>query len=156
MSPLSNRTVATVGSGVMAESIIAGLLRGELVGPSQIVGSEPRAERRAELASQYGVRMVASNSEAVAGADVILLSVKPQTLTKVGHELAGQLTANQLVVSIVAGANCKVLTGLLGHREVVRSMPETENTGTPASVSTCSLAVASKIAIRGGSPCTSS
>ena len=125
MSPLSNRTVATVGSGVMAESIIAGLLRGELVGPSQIVGSEPRADRRAELASQYGVRMVASNSEAVAGADVILLSVKPQTLTKVGHELAGQLTANQLVVSIVAGANCKVLASLFGHRQIVRSMPNT-------------------------------
>jgi len=125
MSPLSNRTVATVGSGVMAESIIAGLLRGKLVGPAQIVGSEPRVERRDELTRQYGVRMVASNLEAAAGADVILLSVKPQTLTKVGHELAGHLKPSQLVVSIVAGANCKVLTSLLDHREVVRSMPNT-------------------------------
>jgi len=125
MSPLSNRTVATIGSGVMAESIIAGLLRGKLVGPGQIVGSEPRPERREELAGQYGVRMVASNAEAAAGADVILLSVKPQTLTKVGHELGGHLKPNQLVVSIVAGATCKVLTSLLDHREVVRSMPNT-------------------------------
>jgi len=125
MSPLSNRTVATIGSGVMAESIIAGLLRGKLVEPRQIVGSEPRPERRAELESQYGVRMVASNVEAAAGADVILLSVKPQTLTKVGHELGGHLRPNQLVVSIVAGATCKVLTSLLDHREVVRSMPNT-------------------------------
>jgi pyrroline-5-carboxylate reductase len=125
MSPLSNRTVATIGSGVMAESIIAGLLRGKLVEPGQIVGSEPRAERREELTAQYGVRMVASNVEAAAGADVILLSVKPQTLTKVGHELGGHLRPEQLVVSIVAGATCKVLTGLLKHREVVRSMPNT-------------------------------
>jgi pyrroline-5-carboxylate reductase len=109
----------------MAESIIAGLLRGKLVGPDQIVGSEPRPERREELTRQFGVRMVASNLEAAVGADVILLSVKPQTLTKVGHELGGHLEPNQLVVSIVAGANCKVLTSLLEHREVVRSMPNT-------------------------------
>ena len=109
----------------MAESIIAGLLRGKLVGSDQIVGSEPRPERRDELTSRYGVRMVASNLEAATGADVILLSVKPQTLTKVGHELGGHLNPNQLVVSIVAGATCRVLTSLLDHREVVRSMPNT-------------------------------
>jgi pyrroline-5-carboxylate reductase len=109
----------------MAESIIAGLLRGELVEPDRIVGSEPRVERREELASQYGVRMVASNLEAARDADVILLSVKPQTLTKVGHELGGHLRPEQLVVSIVAGANCNVLTNLLDHRQVVRSMPNT-------------------------------
>jgi pyrroline-5-carboxylate reductase len=109
----------------MAESIIAGLLRGKLVGSNQIVGSEPRPERRDELTSRYGVRMVASNLEAATGADVILLSVKPQTLTKVGHELGGHLNPNQLVVSIVAGATCRVLTSLLDHREVVRSMPNT-------------------------------
>jgi pyrroline-5-carboxylate reductase len=125
MSPLSNRSVATIGSGVMAEAIIAGLLRGKLVGPAQITGSEPRPERREELSRQYGVHMVASNLEAAKGADVILLSVKPQTLTKVGHELGGHLRPSQLVVSIVAGANCNVLTSLLGHREVVRSMPNT-------------------------------
>jgi pyrroline-5-carboxylate reductase len=125
MSPLSNKVVATIGSGVMAEAIIAGLIRGKLVGPNQIVGSEPRPERREELTRQYGVRMVASNLEAASQADVILLSVKPQTLTKVGHELGGELKPNQLVVSIVAGATCRVLTGLLDHRQVVRSMPNT-------------------------------
>jgi pyrroline-5-carboxylate reductase len=125
MSPLSNRTVATIGSGVMAESIIAGLLRGKLVGPGQIIGSEPRPERREELQLQYGVRMTGSNVEAASGADVVLLSLKPQTLTKVGRELAGHLNPSQLVVSIVAGANCKVLQTLLDHRPVVRSMPNT-------------------------------
>jgi pyrroline-5-carboxylate reductase len=69
--------------------------------------------------------MTGSNVEAVDGADVVLLSLKPQTLTKVGHELAGHLKPSQLVVSIVAGANCKVLQALLDHRPVVRSMPNT-------------------------------
>jgi pyrroline-5-carboxylate reductase len=109
----------------MAESIIAGLLRGKLVDADRIVGSEPRPDRREELAGKYGVRVVASNLEAARDADVILLSVKPQTLTKVGHELGGHLRPEQLVVSIVAGANCNVLTNLLDHRQVVRSMPNT-------------------------------
>ena len=109
----------------MAEAIIAGLLRGKLVGPGQIIGSEPRPERREELTKTYGVRMVASNAEAAIGADVILLSLKPQTLTKVGHELGGKLNSNQLVVSIVAGATTKVLNSLLDHQQVVRSMPNT-------------------------------
>jgi pyrroline-5-carboxylate reductase len=69
--------------------------------------------------------MVASNLEAARDADVLLLSVKPQTLTKVGHELGGHLRPDQLLVSIVAGANCNVLTNLLDHRQVVRSMPNT-------------------------------
>ncbi len=125
MSPLTDKTVATIGSGVMAEAIIAGLLRGRLVGPEQIVGSEPRAERRDELERTYGVRMVASNVEAASAADVVLLSVKPQTLWKAGRELAPHLRHEQLVVSIVAGATCKVLTTLLRHDAVVRSMPNT-------------------------------
>src|SRR4249919_3914723 len=49
MSPLSKSTIATVGSGVMAEAMIAGLLRGKLVDPQQVVASHPRAERREHL-----------------------------------------------------------------------------------------------------------
>ena len=73
MSPLSKATIATVGSGVMAEAMIAGLLRGKLVEPSQVVASHPRQERREHLEREFGIRTVAGNAEAVNGADVILL-----------------------------------------------------------------------------------
>ena len=85
MSPLANRTIATVGSGVMAEAMIAGLLRGNLVTPDQVVASHPRAERRAALQAAHGIRVVASNVEAAADADVIILAVKPQMLARVGQ-----------------------------------------------------------------------
>ena len=65
MSPLSKSTIATVGSGVMAEAMIAGLLRGKLVDPAQVVASHPRPERREHLEREYGIRTVASNVEAV-------------------------------------------------------------------------------------------
>jgi pyrroline-5-carboxylate reductase len=125
MSPLSKRTIATVGSGVMAEAMIAGLLRGELVAPERVIASHPRPERREELARTYGIRTVASNAEAVTGADVVLLAIKPQMLARVGAEIRPHLRDEQLILSVIAGATTAALEGFLGHRRIVRSMPNT-------------------------------
>jgi pyrroline-5-carboxylate reductase len=125
MSPLSKATIATVGSGVMAEAMIAGILRGKLVEPGQVVASHPRQERREHLEREFGIRTVADNAEAVKGADVILLGIKPQMLAKVGREIGPGLRRGQLVLSVLAGATTTALTGLLGHDQVVRSMPNT-------------------------------
>ncbi len=125
MSSLAGRTIATVGSGVMAEAMISGLLRGHLVEPDQIVASHPRADRREALARTHGIRTVDTNAAAVAGADVVLLAIKPQMLARVGREIRGGLQPGQLVISILAGATTSALSGHLGHRELVRSMPNT-------------------------------
>jgi len=125
MSPLSNRAIATVGSGVMAESMIAGLLRGGMVEPGQVVASHPRRERREQLEAEYGIRVTPSNGDAVADADVVILAIKPQMLARVGREIAPRLRHGQLVISIIAGATTAALTGILEHAQVVRSMPNT-------------------------------
>lgn len=125
MSSLAGRTIATVGSGVMAEAIIAGLLRGNLVAPDHVVASHPRADRREALERTHGIRTVDSNADAVAGADIVLLGIKPQMLARVGRELRGSLRPGQLVISILAGATSRALSGHLGHGEVVRAMPNT-------------------------------
>lgn len=125
MSSLEGRTIATVGSGVMAEAIIAGLLRGQLVAPDQIVASHPRSERRETLTRSHGIRTVDSNAAAIEGADIVLLAIKPQMLARVGREVRGRLHPGQLVISSLAGATTRALMGHLGHREVVRSMPNT-------------------------------
>src|SRR5215208_6981602 len=125
MSPLSNRSIATVGSGVMAEAMIAGLLRGELVDPSQVVASHPRSDRRDHLAREYGIRVVADNVEAIGGADVVLFAIKPQMLGRVGREIGPSLRRGQLVLSVIAGATTRALSGTLGHDQVIRAMPNT-------------------------------
>jgi pyrroline-5-carboxylate reductase len=125
MSPLSKATIATVGSGVMAEAMIAGLLRGALVEPERVIASHPRPERREALEREYGIRTVADNIDAVRDADVILLGIKPQMLNKVGREIGPHLRRGQLVLSVLAGATTAALTGILGHDQVVRSMPNT-------------------------------
>jgi pyrroline-5-carboxylate reductase len=125
VSPLSNATIATVGSGVMAEAMIAGLLRDGLVTPDRVVASHPRAERRETLEKAYGIRTVAANADAVRDADVILLGIKPQMLERVGRDIRPHLRRGQLVLSVLAGATTAALTGILGHDQVVRSMPNT-------------------------------
>ena len=122
---LRESTIATVGSGVMAEAMIAGLLRAEQVAPDQIIASHPRAERRSELISSYGIRTVEDNASAVEHADVVVLAIKPQMLVRVGRELTGTMRSGQLVISIIAGATTKALSNVLGHHQIVRSMPNT-------------------------------
>lgn len=122
---LTNARVATVGSGVMAEAMIAGLLRAHEVEPQQIVASHPRRDRRDELVSTYGIGTVEDNVTAVANADVIVLAIKPQMLVRVGRELRGKLSDGQLVISIIAGATTRALANALGHDQIVRSMPNT-------------------------------
>jgi pyrroline-5-carboxylate reductase len=109
----------------MAEAMIAGLLRGELVAPDQIVASHPRAERRDQLRAEYGIRVVGDNRQAVEGADVVLLGIKPQMLAKVGREIGPSLVRGQVVLSVLAGATTKALIGTLGHDQVIRAMPNT-------------------------------
>jgi len=125
MSPLANATIATIGSGVMAEAMIAGLLRGALVSPDRVIASHPRAERREALEREYGIRTAGDNLDAVREADVVVLGIKPQMLNKVGREIGPELRRGQLVLSVLAGATTAALTGILGHDQVVRSMPNT-------------------------------
>lgn len=123
--PLTDTRIAIVGSGVMAEAMIAGLLRTGSLAPEHIVASHPRAERRAALERDYAIRTVERNADAAAQADVIVLGIKPQMLIRVGRDLRPSLRVGQLVLSVLAGATTTALATALGHRQIVRSMPNT-------------------------------
>jgi pyrroline-5-carboxylate reductase len=117
--------VGIVGAGVMAEAIIAGLVADRAVEAGTLVASHPRRDRRDVLAERHGIRPVAANREALADAEVVVLAVKPQMLGRVMRELRDQVSADQVVVSIVAGATIRTLTDGLRHAAVVRAMPNT-------------------------------
>ena len=117
--------VGIVGAGVMAEAIIAGLLADRAVTPELLAASHPRRERREALAERHGIHPVAANRDALTDAEVVVIAVKPQMLTRVMRELRGRLSADQVVVSIVAGATIRTLVDGLQHAAVVRAMPNT-------------------------------
>ena len=127
---LSNTKLAFIGCGVMAESIIAGLLREKLVKPSQISASHPRENRRDELESEYSISVFEENKKAVESCSgeensIVVLCVKPQRLEGVLEEIEDSVSASQLVLSIVAGATIETISKALGSKKIARTMPNT-------------------------------
>ncbi len=118
------KNIAFIGSGAMAEAMIAGLIRQKLAKPEELTASGPRPERGEDLKKKYGVKPFTDNNQAAHNADVVVLSVKPQRLTNVMKELKG-IRSDALVLSIVAGASLKKISTGLKHNAVVRSMPNT-------------------------------
>lgn len=117
--------IAFIGSGVMAEAIIAGLIRKGIATPDQLLASGPRNDRGEELKNLYGIHPYTDNHQAAAIADVVVLSVKPQRLDRVIQNLKGCLRPEALVISIVAGAPIQQLSDGLGHPNIARAMPNT-------------------------------
>jgi len=127
---LQGSRLAFIGAGVMAEAMVAGLLRGGIVSSEQIVVSHPRPDRRAELADRYNIRALEQNVDAVletqsTESSIIVLCVKPQRAAKVMDELKSSITESQLVISIVAGTSIQTISEHLGVTKVVRAMPNT-------------------------------
>ena len=118
------KRITFIGPGVMAEAMIAGLLRQKLAKPEKITASGPRPERGQELHKKYDILYTTENATAVHEADVIVLSVKPQRLSDVMKGLKN-IQPDALILSIVAGASIKKIGAGLKHKAIVRSMPNT-------------------------------
>jgi pyrroline-5-carboxylate reductase len=118
------KKIAFIGSGAMAEAMIAGLLREKLSKSEHLLAAGPRPERGVQLQEKYGVQPYTENSMAAAQADVVVLSVKPQRLSSVLKSLK-DVRSDALVLSIVAGATLSKISTALKHSAVVRAMPNT-------------------------------
>lgn len=121
---MSKTRIAFIGAGNMAASLIGGL-RAQGLEASALRASDPGAEQRAKIAAEHGIALFADNAEAIQGADVIVLAVKPQVMKGACQTLAPNLAEGQLIVSIAAGITCASLEAWLGARAIVRCMPNT-------------------------------
>jgi len=121
---MSNTRIAFIGAGNMATSLIGGL-RAQGVDAALIRASDPGAEQRAKVAAEHGIELFADNAQAIEGADVVLIAVKPQMMKAVCEALRPSLKSNQLVVSIAAGITCASMNKWLGEHPIVRCMPNT-------------------------------
>ncbi|MNE04750.1 Pyrroline-5-carboxylate reductase [compost metagenome] len=121
---MSKTRIAFIGAGNMAASLIGGL-RAQGLEASQIRASDPGAEQRAKVSAEHGIELFADNAQAIEGADVVVLAVKPQAMKAVCEALRPSLTPEQLVVSIAAGITCASMNNWLGAQPIVRCMPNT-------------------------------
>ncbi|NYE95554.1 pyrroline-5-carboxylate reductase [Psychromicrobium silvestre] len=123
--------IAFLGCGSMGEAILAGLLAGPLE-PAAVVATVRRAERAEELALRHGVTAIANseeaeaNSFAVAGADVVVLGVKPAQIAPLCREIAGALGPETVVLSVAGAVTLEQIERELpAGQPVVRTMPNT-------------------------------
>ena len=116
---------AIIGGGTMGEAFTRALLANNLASASAICVCEINASRRQQLQDQLGVQGTDSASVAAESAPVVVLAVKPQDFATVGGALQGLVLPDQLVLSIMAGVSISTLRDTLGHRALVRAMPNT-------------------------------
>lgn len=122
---MNTQTLSIIGPGVMAEAVIAGLIRNQVLPAQKIIAAGPRPERGSELIEHYGIRFTTDNAEAVSNADIVILAVKPQKLRAVLAGLRGKIDSRALVLSIIAGASIQTISSGLEHPAVIRAMPNT-------------------------------
>lgn len=116
--------VGVIGAGSMGEALIVGLIERAGIAPAQILASAPRAARRDELATAYGIA-VTDDNRAVARADTVILAVKPQVFPQVARDVRGALVPDALLLSTIAGLPIARLCADCEHGAVVRAMPNT-------------------------------
>lgn len=123
---MKDTTIAFIGAGNMARSLIGGLVADGMP-PDHIWAADPSAEARQDLERRCGVRTTADNAEATRCADVLVIAVKPQAAREAVLALASAFRERRpLVISIAAGIREGALRSWLGKdAAIVRTMPNT-------------------------------
>src|SRR5262245_25851544 len=134
MSPkLSDKKLAVLGAGKLGGILLRAYLEQGLFGSNRVIATVKHTERTAALEKDLGIAVTTDNREAVKGADIVLLTIKPQTVAEVLQEIAPEIGADALVISVAASVPTGFLEEQLaaatgGKRDevpVVRAMPNT-------------------------------
>ncbi|MEX1118490.1 MAG: pyrroline-5-carboxylate reductase [Terrimicrobiaceae bacterium] len=116
--------IAVLGAGKMALALVHGILRSELCTGDRIVVASRSTENLQNFASATGVKTAATNSKAVASADLVLLCVKPSDAVAALKSAAAGLKG-RLLVSVAAGLSSKTLLAAAPGARIIRAMPNT-------------------------------
>src|SRR5215211_2132989 len=126
---VDERRIAILGAGQIGEALLTGLLSTGWRKPDEIVVTVRREERAKDLADRHGVRATTSNPEAVNGAAMIVIAVKPQDFETLLGEIGGILSPEQTVLSIAAAVPTTAIEEhITAGVPVLRAMPNTPAT----------------------------
>ena len=134
MSPkLSHKKLAVLGAGKLGGILLRAFLKQGLFASNRVAATVRHAERATALAKELGIAVTTNSGEAVKGADVILLTVKPQAVGEVLQQIAPEIGPEALLVSVAASVPTgfieKQLAAASGGKHdnvaVIRAMPNT-------------------------------
>ena len=124
---LRDQTLAVLGAGNIGRALVGGLLRGGVLGVDRVRVTRRDPHGLDGLRDRFpGVRATTDNADAVGGATVVLVSVKPQNVGALLDEVRGHIAPGTLVLSTLAGVTTRAIAEALGQDlPVVRAMPNT-------------------------------
>lgn len=127
---LKNKKLAVIGVGKLGEALISGLLNQGDLKPADVCGTVAHESSVERVKKKLGIEAGLDNRSMVRGKDIVLLAVKPQNMDKVVREIAGELSPEQLVVSVAASVTTRFIEERLPDKAVpvVRAMPNTPAT----------------------------
>ena len=114
--------ICFIGAGNMTKAMVQGLISGGY--ERSLVSVSNRSEDKLDyFSTQLGVTVFNSNLEAIQGADIIVLSVKPQQMEALCLELKSTLPEDALIISVAAGIPLEFYTAVFPRNDTVRAMP---------------------------------
>jgi pyrroline-5-carboxylate reductase len=120
------KRIAILGTGRIGEALLAGLLSS---GWTDIVATSRSETRVAELHERHGVETTTSNPDAVRGAAVVVVAVKPQDMDALLASIRDAVTPEQTVLTVAAAIpTAYVEERLPDGVPVVRAMPNAPST----------------------------
>jgi pyrroline-5-carboxylate reductase len=123
---LKNKRLAVLGAGKLGETLIKGLIEASVISPGNLIVTAGHQHRLDQVRERFGVAGTLSNREAAASADIIIVSVKPQTVAKVLEDAGEALRTDQLLISVAASVSTAYIEKHLSSAiPVIRAMPNT-------------------------------
>src|ERR1700733_13837491 len=122
----TNLKIGFLGAGKMATALAKGFVRAEIVFPREIIAGDFYGVARNNFAKETGAKTVASNTEVLKFANVLILATKPDQVPTALAEIRDNFTKNHLLISIAAGVTLAKLENFLpAGARVIRVMPNT-------------------------------
>lgn len=125
-----SKKLAFIGAGSMAEAIISGIVKAEILKKGKIVATnKSNRERLERLEEKYQIQPLMDKEEVILNTDIIILSTKPHDLKDAVESIKAYIQPEQLIISVIAGISTDYISDLIGnHAPVVRAMPNTSAT----------------------------
>jgi len=121
-----NKKIGFIGCGNMAQAMIGGIVKSNIVPKENIMGSNSGVKNLNITKEKFGILTTHNNKEVAAFSDILILAVKPHIYPSVIEEIKTAQKKDAIIVTIAAGISIDFMEKSFDHEvKVVRTMPNT-------------------------------
>jgi len=121
-----NKTIGFIGCGNMAQAMISGIVKSNLVSSEKVIASNPSNRSLSKVKEEHNIIVTNDNKEVARFSDIVVLAVKPYKYFEIIEEIKTYLKEEVVIVTIAAGITIDYMSNALGSEaKVVRTMPNT-------------------------------